>query len=99
MAKGVIQQLRRQGVKVGLFRPITLWPFPVRDLRPLLERIRRLIVVEASNGQLEDELRLSMSHAGIREFPEIEHVRRYGGMLPEADEIVDIVNAGEEVSV
>lgn len=98
MVKGVIQQLRRQGIKAGLFRPITLWPFPVCDLRPLVERVRRLIVVEASNGQLEDELRLSMSHAGIRDFPEIEHVRRYGGMLPEADEIIDIINAGEEVS-
>jgi pyruvate/2-oxoacid:ferredoxin oxidoreductase alpha subunit len=88
MAKGAVRTLRAQGIKAGLFRPLTLWPFPIRALTPLLARARRLIVVEASAGQLEDELRLAISHAGIA-APSIERVRRYGGILPSHDEIVE----------
>jgi pyruvate/2-oxoacid:ferredoxin oxidoreductase alpha subunit len=88
MAKGAVEELRRQGVAAGLFRPLTLWPFPIRLLGPLLARARRLIVVEASEGQLEDELRLALSHAGVRPVPAIENVRRSGGALPQTAEIV-----------
>lgn len=97
MAKGAVQALRSQGVKVGLFRPITLWPFPIDLLVPLLGHTRRIIVVEASAGQLEDELRLALSHAGITRPPSIEHVRHYGGILPQQKEIVDRVLTMEEV--
>ncbi len=95
MAKGAVENLRARGVKAGLFRPQTLWPFPIRLLRPLLRRGQRLVVVEASSGQLEDELRLALSHAGVphgRGF--IEHVRRQGGVLPSAGEIVEHVLLG-----
>ena len=97
MAKGAVQELRHRGVKVGLFRPITLWPFPIQPLLPLLKRVERIVVVEASDGQLEDELRLALSHAGIFRPPLIEHVRRYGGMLPGQAEIVSKILAAEEV--
>jgi len=97
MAKGAVQELRHRGVKVGLFRPITLWPFPIQPLLPLLKRVERIVVVEASDGQLEDELRLALSHAGIYRPPLIEHVRRYGGMLPGQAEIVAKILAAEEV--
>jgi len=93
--KGVIQELRRQGVKAGLFRPITLWPFPIDALAGALDGVRRLIVVEASAGQLEDEVRLALSKAGITDHPPIEHVRRMGGNLPEAADVFEVV-AGEE---
>jgi pyruvate/2-oxoacid:ferredoxin oxidoreductase alpha subunit len=94
MAKGAVSTLRDAGVKAGLFRPITLWPFPIRALAPLLDRARRVVVVEASDGQLEDELRLAISRAGARTVP-IDRVNRYGGVLPSHDEIVDsVVKAG-----
>jgi 2-oxoglutarate ferredoxin oxidoreductase subunit alpha/2-oxoisovalerate ferredoxin oxidoreductase alpha subunit len=70
---------------------LTLWPFPIRSLAPILDRVRRLIVVEASAGQLEDELRLAISRAGIR-TPAIESLNRYGGVLPSHDEIVEQVS-------
>jgi len=89
MAKGAVEAARKQGVRAGLFRPQTLWPFPTRLLEPLLERARRIVVVEASNGQVEDELRLALSHAGVTAPPPIEHVRRYGGMLPSQAEITE----------
>jgi pyruvate/2-oxoacid:ferredoxin oxidoreductase alpha subunit len=81
-------------VRAGLFRPITLWPFPIRALTPLLARVRRIVVVEASDRQLEDELRLAMSYAGVKPVP-IDRVNRYGGVLPSHDEIVDgVLKAG-----
>jgi pyruvate/2-oxoacid:ferredoxin oxidoreductase alpha subunit len=89
-AKGAVSTLRAQGIKAGLFRPITVWPFPIRSLAPLLDRAQRLVVVEASAGQLEDELRLALSHANLS-GPPIENIRRYGGMLPSHDEIVERV--------
>jgi pyruvate/2-oxoacid:ferredoxin oxidoreductase alpha subunit/NAD-dependent dihydropyrimidine dehydrogenase PreA subunit len=91
MAKGAVEQLRSEGVRAGLFRPVTVWPFPIDLLRAPLRSAKRIIVVEASSGQLEDELRLAMSKAGIRDYPEIEHVRRMGGILPQLDDVVEQV--------
>lgn len=91
LAKSAIQDLRGKGVKAGLFRPITLWPFPIDALLQVLPRMRRLVVVEASAGQLEDEIRLALSHADVYAPPPIGHVRRMGGMLPQQREIVDYV--------
>jgi pyruvate/2-oxoacid:ferredoxin oxidoreductase alpha subunit len=93
MAKGAVQQLRDQGVPVGLFRPVSLWPFPIDALLPVVERAKGLIIVEASAGQLEDEVRLALSHAGVQSLPPIERVQRYGGILPLQAEIVDAVTA------
>jgi len=101
MAKGAVAALRAEGIRAGLFRPITLWPFPVERLSPLLDRVRGVVVVEAGPGQLEDELRLALSHAGHPVGPgglRIEHVRRLGGVLPQAHEIVEKVSALEEAS-
>ena len=97
MAKGAVEALRRQGVKAGLFRPVTVWPFPIDALAPLLKRARRLVVVEASEGQLEDELRLALSHAGLA-APAIESVRHMGGVLPQTGEVVKAVLSREEVT-
>jgi len=97
LAKGAIKDLREKGLKVGLFRPITLWPFPIKALLTLLERVTALVVVEASSGQLEDELRLALSHADVHVPPAMSHVRRMGGMLPSQDEIVEHVLSLREV--
>jgi pyruvate/2-oxoacid:ferredoxin oxidoreductase alpha subunit len=96
LAKGAIKDLRDKGVKVGLFRPITLWPFPIEALCGLLEQVRHLVVVEASAGQLEDEMRLALSHADVMP-PPMTHVRRMGGILPSQGEIVEHVLGLEEV--
>lgn len=94
MAKGAVRSLRERGIRAGLFRPLTLWPFPIRQLTPLLRQARRLVVVEASHRQLEDELRLALSRAGLRDHPTIESVRHYGGVLPLQSEIVETVREG-----
>jgi pyruvate/2-oxoacid:ferredoxin oxidoreductase alpha subunit/NAD-dependent dihydropyrimidine dehydrogenase PreA subunit len=89
MAKGAVRALRDLGIAAGLFRPQTLWPFPIKLLKPLLDGVRQIVVVEASEGQLEDELRLALSHAGVGHGIDIRHVRRMGGVLPSQREIVD----------
>ncbi len=90
-ARGAVERLRAAGVAAGLFRPVTLWPFPVRELLPLVERVPRIVVVEASDGQLEDEVRLALSHAGAGAQLAWSHVRHHGGILPSMDEIVEAV--------
>jgi len=93
IVKGAVAELRRKGIKAGLFRPVTLWPFPIRLLEPLLAHARRLVVVEASAGQLEDELRLALSRAGDPGRVRIESLQRYGGLLPSHAEVVEYVLA------
>jgi pyruvate/2-oxoacid:ferredoxin oxidoreductase alpha subunit/Pyruvate/2-oxoacid:ferredoxin oxidoreductase delta subunit len=96
MAKGAVKELRAAGLRVGLLRPITLWPFPIDALCRVLDGARHLVVVEASEGQLEDELRLALSHAGVH-APPISHVRRQGGVLPSQAEVVEHVRGLEGV--
>jgi pyruvate/2-oxoacid:ferredoxin oxidoreductase alpha subunit len=98
MAKGAVQALRGEGIRAGLFRPQTLWPFPIGALLPHFSKAQRLVVVEASAGQLEDELRLALSHAGVQRHPEIESVRHYGGVLPQQGEIVAFIKSLTEVA-
>jgi pyruvate/2-oxoacid:ferredoxin oxidoreductase alpha subunit len=88
ISKGAVQDLREAGIKAGLFRPITLWPFPVGQLMPLLPNAKQIVFVEASAGQLENEARLELSKAGVEKLPAISHVRRMGGMLPQQNEVV-----------
>lgn len=96
MAKGAVEAARAQGVKAGLFRPITIWPFPIDTLAEILPGVERIVVVEAGPGQLEDELRLALSHAGIAP-PPIDHVRRCGGILPAQSAILEGILQGAEV--
>jgi pyruvate/2-oxoacid:ferredoxin oxidoreductase alpha subunit/NAD-dependent dihydropyrimidine dehydrogenase PreA subunit len=88
IAKGAVQDLRDAGIKVGLFRPITVWPFPVEQIKTVLPQIKHMVVVEASAGQLENELRLELSIAGIEKLPKMSHVRRMGGILPQQADVV-----------
>ncbi len=86
-AKAAVVRLRREGHQVGMFQPITLWPFPVDALVPLLPQLQNIVVVEASAGQLQDELRLSLVDHDTRHI-RFHHVRHMGGILPEEREVV-----------
>lgn len=91
MAKAAVAKLRRDGLAVGLFQPVTLWPFPIDAFVPLLDHVEKVIVVEASDGQLEDELRLALSRADVSCRVVFDHVRHMGGTLPEEREVTDKV--------
>ena len=87
IAHWAVKKAREAGVKVGLFRPITLWPFPARELRKLAAHCRKLLVVEMSQGQLIEDVRLARIPA-TEVDPKIEFLGRGGGWYPKPKELL-----------
>jgi 2-oxoisovalerate ferredoxin oxidoreductase alpha subunit len=79
-----VEQARQQGLHVGLFRPITLWPFPSKALAEAGARCGALLDVELSNGQMLEDVRLAVNGKVPVEF-----YNRVGGNVPLAEEIYD----------
>lgn len=79
-----IQIAREQGIKVGLFRPITLWPFPTKEIAELANSKEGILVVEINAGQMVQDVLLAVNGA----VP-VEHYGRLGGIVPEPNEIVE----------
>ena len=79
-----IQIAREQGIKVGLFRPITLWPFPIKEIAELAKTKNGILVVEINAGQMVQDVLLAVNGA----VP-VEHYGRLGGIVPEPNEIVE----------
>lgn len=78
-ARTAVDELRDQGLKVGLFRPITLSPFPIDLLKPFAQK--RLWTVEMSAGQFRDDVTLQLAKAGICPPQPVGLINRMGGML------------------
>lgn len=87
IAHWAIKQARQQGVKACLFRPITLWPFPAIELRKVAGRCRKILVVEMSQGQLIEDVRLARIPA-TEVDPKIEFMGRGGGWYPKPKELL-----------
>jgi 2-oxoisovalerate ferredoxin oxidoreductase alpha subunit len=86
--KQVVEQGRRQGLKLGLLRPITLYPFPNERLRELTRTADRFLVVELSTGQLVEDVRLALEGRAPIDF-----YSRVGGNVPTAEEILDKITS------
>lgn len=86
VAMGAIDQLRAEGKKVGLMRPLTLWPFPEKRLRELARQCQRMLVVEMNEGQMVRDVKLAIEGACPVFF-----YGRSGGMIASPDEIVNVV--------
>ena len=66
IALDALIRAREEGIPVGLFRPISLWPFPDKALKELLPRVKKFLVVEANNGQMIEDVRLAVcAHAKV----------------------------------
>jgi Pyruvate:ferredoxin oxidoreductase and related 2-oxoacid:ferredoxin oxidoreductases, alpha subunit len=90
-----VDQARDRGLKVGLFRPITLWPFPSRELAVLSQWVETFLTVELSNGQMVEDVRLAVDGARPVRF-----YSRVGGMVPTTEELLrQIIKASEEKDV
>ena len=87
IAHWAVKRAREAGVKVGLFRPITLWPFPAVALRKIAAHCRKLLVVEMSQGQLIEDVRLARIPATVVD-PKIEFFGRGGGWYPKPKELL-----------
>lgn len=78
-----VELAREAGLKVGLFRPITLWPFPSKQLAELCKDKKGVLVSEINAGQMVQDVRLAINGA----LP-VEHFGRLGGIVPDPEEIV-----------
>lgn len=95
LLKAAVDKARERGIKVGLFRPITLWPFPYRELSVLTQWVESFLTVELSNGQMIEDVRLAVNG----ERP-VRFYSRVGGMVPTTEELLrQIVKASEEKDV
>ena len=84
IAQKAIELARAEGIKVGLFRPITLWPFPKNEIRQLACGKKGILVAEINAGQMVDDVRLA-----INGEERVEYFGRLGGIVPEPNEIVE----------
>jgi len=87
IAKGAIKRVREMGLKVGLLRPKTLWPFPKRKLLEMSRTITNFLVFEMSTGQMLEDVKLSLE--GRRK---IHFYGRPGGIISTPDEIAKVIN-------
>mgnify|MGYP000926339486 FL=1 len=78
-----VELARERGLKVGLFRPITLWPFPSKQISELCKGKKGVLVSEINAGQMVQDVRLAINGA----LP-VEHFGRLGGIVPDPEEIV-----------
>ena len=88
-ARSAVDALRKEGIKAGLFRPITLSPFPIDALRPLVGK--KLWTVEMSAGQFRDDVTLHLAKAGALPAQPVGLIHRMGGMLIPIKDIVRTV--------
>lgn len=83
IARTAVSMARDKGIKVGLFRPVTVYPFPAKRLRSLSEKVKDFLVVEMNTGQMVEDVRLSVSGDSKVEF-----YGRPGGGIPTPVEIL-----------
>ena len=86
VSKNAINEARKQGIKVGMIRPITLWPFPEKQFKKASEKINKFISVELSMGQMIEDVRLAVGSNA-----KVELCNRTGGMIPSPEEVLDAI--------
>jgi 2-oxoisovalerate ferredoxin oxidoreductase alpha subunit len=80
--RSAVEMARREGLRAGLFRPITLWPFPSKALLEAAKNVSRILVVELSNGQMVEDVRLVLNGKVPVDF-----YGRAGGNVPSVEEV------------
>jgi len=88
ICKKAIRMLRAEGIKVGLFRPVTLWPFPKKAIADAAKKVKKILTVEMSMGQMVQDVQIN---AG--KYCDVDFLGRPGGMLPEVEKIVQRVKS------
>ncbi len=81
ISQKVVEDARKEGIKVGLLRPITLFPFPAKPLLQLADQVKGILVVEMNAGQMIEDVKLATACK-----VKVEHFGRMGGIVPAPDE-------------
>jgi len=84
IARTAVNKARAEGIKAGLLRPITLWPFPEKKLLSLSDTAKSFLAVELNMGQMVNDVKLAVENKKPVEF-----YGRTGGMLPSVDEVYE----------
>ena len=88
ISEKAIELAREEGIKVGLFRPITVWPFPTDQVREIARGKKGVLVAEINAGQMVEDVKLAING----EVP-VDYFGRLGGIVPEPEEIVDALKS------
>ncbi len=88
IAHRAVELARERGIRVGLLRPITLWPFPYAKIRELANRSMGVLVVEMNSGQMVEDVRL-----GVEGRVPVRFYGRMGGVVPSPEEVVTALEA------
>lgn len=91
VAKNAVVAARKEGIKVGLLRPITLWPFPKKPLLALADKVKGFISVELSMGQMIEDIRLATECK-----KPVALCNRVGGMIPTPENILDSIRKAQK---
>lgn len=89
VCKKAVKMLRDQGIKAGLFRPITLWPFPQKELEKACQNAKKILTVEMSMGQMVQDIKLYSGH----KVSDVDFYGEPGGIIPKVDEIIEKVKS------
>ena len=91
VAKNAVVAARNEGIKVGLIRPITLWPFPNEAFAKVADKVKAFISVELSMGQMIEDIRLATQCK-----KPVSLCNRCGGMIPSPDEVLEAIRNAEK---
>ena len=86
IAQKAMEMARAEGIKVGLLRPITLWPFPSKAIADYANKVKGMLSVELNAGQMVEDIRLAVNGK-----VKVEHFGRLGGIVPDPDEVVNAI--------
>ncbi|MCQ2475166.1 MAG: 3-methyl-2-oxobutanoate dehydrogenase subunit VorB [Clostridia bacterium] len=89
VSKNAVAAARKEGIKVGLIRPITLWPFPTEVISKAADKAKRFISVELSMGQMIEDVKLAVNGKA-----KVELCNRAGGMIPSPEQVLEAIKNG-----
>ena len=91
VAKNAVADARKEGLKVGLIRPITLWPFPVAALRRAADQVKAFVSVELNMGQMIEDIRLATECRRP-----VSLCNRTGGMIPSPQQVLEAIREAQK---
>ena len=86
ISKGTIKMAAKDGLNMGLFRPITVWPFPYAQLKEAAKKVKKIFVLEMNLGQMLDDVKIA-----VEDSSKIEFYGRPGGGVPTAEELYNFI--------
>ena len=86
VSKNAIVAARKEGIKVGMIRPITLYPFPKAPLAKAAEKVKSFLTVELNMGQMNEDVKLAINCS-----KKVSMCNRVGGMIPSSDEVLEAI--------